>query len=146
MIHDDLSTLLERINGAWALLSLVLLCYLLYYLYVENRAGQLTFERWRRCRTPLHVQAALAIAVFHLGDFGVRAIVWYLRHEINLGAPLSVQAPLLIPLALLSTLAGFGILCKLRVFSGPWLGPWVWIGGAFLGLAAGEFTRLLPLF
>lgn len=145
MDTSSLAIALEKINGAWTVLDLILVTYLSYYLFHELK---LQHFRWRIFHLALHVQAAIAILVFHVGDLGVRAIVWFLRHQANAGANLSYLAAdsVSLPIVLFSFVAGFGILCQLRVFSSPWLGPWIWLIGAAFGFTAAELTHYLPLF
>lgn len=141
-----LARVLEPINAAWFVLDLCLVLYLLYYFWTHrNDVSIHILGWWQHPEVPLYLQAAMAIFVFHAGDTVVRFLVWWVRHRINNGYDVEIS-PILAtwPLVVGSLFAGLGILCMLRVFSGPWLGRWVWIGGATVALTAATATRLLP--
>lgn len=143
-----LPELIESINAAWTVLDLCLLAYFSYYLWTVRHKFKLG---WRTLYTwsyglPLYAQAAIAIFIFTLGDAGVRGSVWFIRHRINEGRPLTyeVAAPATVFLGICAVIAGIGLLCKLRVFATPWLGRWVWLGGATLACGAAVLTHFLP--
>ena len=152
MQHDAFTLMLaeaiESINAAWTVLDICIVIYFTYYLWNSRHYVKLS---WRTVWTwshglPVYTQAAIAIFIFHLGDTGVRGMVWYLRHQINEGHPItySFAAPATAFLAVAAFIAGIGLLCKLRVFATPWLGRWVWVGGAALAATAAVGTHWLP--
>ena len=124
--------IIERINAGWVVLDLFIVLFFSYYLASLYLKGQPLFFK-----APLHVQAALAILVFHFGDMGVRFLVWLPRHEINKG-----HHGLYFDwaIATFAIIAGAGLICKLRVFSKPWSGPWVWMTGACVALLCAIIT------
>lgn len=138
-VYVDLS---ERINAAWLVLDVCLVGYLFYYFWRGRHLAKL-LSFWQVRDIPLYLQAAIAIMVFHIGDMGVRTVVWWLRHQSNRGE-LVWALPATAPLLFFAVIALVGILCKLRVFSGPWLGRWVWVGGGTVALLAAIGTRWLP--
>lgn len=145
--NGSLSFWLERINSAWFVLDACLVFYLAYYLWKSRRDLSLSlFTWWMHPKVPLYIQAALAILVFHTGDMVVRFWVWYLRHQVNRGVSINSTQALITPtIVVFSVMAGWGILCMLRVFSGPWLGRWVWLGGGVVALLAASITHWLPI-
>lgn len=143
MHPDKIAALLEQVNAAWAVLDLCLVLYLGYYFYVGHKEHNITLRRWWKQDLPLGVQAAVAIFIFHMGDLGVRGLLWWARHELNSGWSTSLEAPR-VPLSIFAVVAVFGILCKLRVFSRPWMGDWLWLLGAMLAVLAILNTRYFP--
>ena len=143
-----LANTVESVNAAWTVLDLCLLAYLGYYLWTLRKKFKLSWRTLYNWSTglPIYAQAAIAIFIFHLGDVGVRGIVWWVRHRVNVGQPPSFEfvAPATLVLAVFAVIAGIGLMCKLRVFSTPWLGRWVWIGGTTLALGAAVLTHFIP--
>ena len=152
LAHDAftwaLAQTIESINAAWTVLDLCLVIYFAYYLYTVKVKCKLSWPsifKWSS-RLPMFVQAAIAIFIFHVGDTGVRGLVWIIRHRLNEGHSINYQfaAPATAVLAVFAFIAGFGLLCKLRVFSTPLLGQWVWVTGASLAFVAAVLTHWLP--
>ena len=126
----ELSVALEYINLVWGMLDLWLVSFLAIYLFRLTRDG--TIGIGIPCRDwPLGAQAALAIQLFHIGDGGVRAFIWYVRHHINHNQDhmLFLSKLLLFPIVSFAAFAVFSILLQVKVFSQP--RNWVWIGGFF---------------
>jgi hypothetical protein len=149
-----LAETIERVNASWVVLDLCLVAFLSYYLWTtrnDGGSGRWSFLgmlfKWNNPQVPLHVQAAVAILVFHTGDVGVKALVWWVRHQVNQGdgVPPAVLFPISVGLALFAVVAGVGVLCMLRIFSAPWLGRWVWLASGLLAILAAFLTRMLPI-
>jgi hypothetical protein len=143
-----LAETIESINAAWTVLDVCIVVYFSYYLWSTRKKYKLS---WRTIFTwsyglPIYTQAAMAIFIFHIGDTGVRGGVWLLRHRINEGHALAYEfaAPATVFLAVFATIAGVGLLCKLRVFATPMLGRWVWLAGSVLAASAAVLTHWLP--
>lgn len=143
-----LAETIESVNAAWVVLDVCLLLYFGYYLWDIRHRFELswrTLYNWSS-GLPLYAQAAIAIFIFHLGDAGVRGIVWLIRHRINEGHPIMFQ--FIVPatgfLVVFACVAGVGLMCKLKVFATPLLGRWVWLGGTSLAAAAAIGTHWLP--
>lgn len=144
-----LAETIERVNAAWWILDLWLVGFLLFYFYVGYRDSRLNTKamivQWWDGRMPIYLQAAAAILVFHVGDFGVRFSVWWLRHVVNSGGgPVGIQDWSTYWLLIFAFVAGVGMLCQLRVFAGLLLGRWIWIWGGCAALLAALFTRIIP--
>lgn len=128
---------LEILNGIWSMLDLALLAWFSYYIWdqvrrLEDFTWRSTIRYWFIKGVPGHVNAAISIYVFTVGDFIVRSHVWYWRHYQNLGY--TSQDLTLWPLVVGGTIAAIGQLCKIRVFTVYRLGNKAWI--LSLGLAA----------
>ena len=153
MSHDSgfnsiLGLVIESVNAGWVTLDLILLLWFGYYMWTIRHEYKVT---WRTLLTwstglPLYAQAAIAIFIFHTGDFGVRGIVWWIRHQVNQGEPplFNFIAPATLALCVFALIAWIGLLCKLRVFSTPMVGRWAfWAGGA-AALTSAIGTHFLP--
>lgn len=139
-----LSDLIERINAAWSVLDICLVIFFVFYVWVNRDY----LRGWWSEKTPLAMQAAAAILIFHSGDAVTRSILWWIRHEINRGAMATESYTtvgwLTEVLEFSAIIACIGILCKIRVFAGSWLGRRFWLTSAILALVAAAFTRHLP--
>ena len=144
-----LAEAIEQVNAAWWTLDLILVTFLFYYLYTGYTKSKLPWHSivltWWDGKMPIHVQAAAAILVFHIGDLFVRFTVWWLRHEVNThGVPVGIQDWSTYIILVFAFIAGLGMLCQLRVFAGLMIGRWVWVGSALAAIFMASITRLLP--
>lgn len=121
------SSLLEVLNGAWAILCLCCMTVFGVYIYDE-----FTQHGWRAYWP---ISGAIAIFVTDSGEFIFRSLIWWWRHEINHGidAAWVITSPALI---IGSIVAMLGLICKIRVFSPRRIRAYAWIISAGLGLAA----------
>lgn len=117
--------LLEILSGAWSILLLCFMVFLIVYLIGQWRENKLTWkDLWA---LPLGMAVAFAMLVQSAGSFSSRATVWFWRHFQG-GQPLSdlnIQA-----LAISAFVAAIGILMMIRVFSRPRYGELPWIVSA----------------
>lgn len=129
MMHLNAYAFMEMLNGVWAILNLCLLVWFTYYIVAQvqalDRFSWFSVGRsWWKVGLPGHINAAIAIYVYHFGDLITRSSIWIWRHEQNMGF---TDYPLAIgPVLLGSLIAAFGLLCKIRVFTYYRLGNRAW--------------------
>jgi hypothetical protein len=113
---------LEILNGAWSILSLCLLVFLLVYFIGQWRAERLT---WKNILAlPLGMMVAVSLFVQNSGGFASRATVWWWRHFQG-GQPLSSLNIYILTAS--AAVANIGALMVIRVFSRPRFGDGPWL-------------------
>lgn len=130
-------TFLEILNGIWTVLDMFLIGWFTYYIIVMYK--ELDYFSWRdaasnwwRDGLPAHINAAIAIYVFAVGDTIVRGHVWLWRHMLNAGYH---DFPLfLTPLVLGGVISLVGLLCKIRIFTIYRLGNKAWISSLIVAV------------
>lgn len=130
-------TFLELLNGIWTVLDLFLIGWFTYYIYIMYReleyfSWKQAICNWWRDGLPPHINAAIAIYVFTVGDTIVRAHIWLWRHMLNIGNhDFQLQLGLLVFGGVVSAV---GLLCKIRVFTVYRLGNKAWISSLIVAL------------
>lgn len=113
---------LEILNGAWSILSLCLLIFLIVYFIGQWRAENLNWKSL--VALPLGMMVALSLFIQNSGAFASRATVWWWRH-FSPGAPLSTIN--IYALIAAAAVANIGALMVIRVFSRPRFGDGPWL-------------------
>lgn len=109
--------LLESINGTLAVSSLILLfVFGRYYLLPEA--------------TDRGKQVVRALAVFFFGECMVRGWIWLWRHQLNDGVDVAWMNSYPMPI-IGGSIALFGVVCLIRVFSSALWPMWVWATAVF---------------
>ncbi len=120
---------LEILNGAWSILSLCLLVFLVVYFIGQWRAENLNWKSW--ASLPLGMAVALSMFVQNAGGFGSRLTVWSWRH-FRPGEALSTTDLYL--LIIFAAIANVGALMVIRIFSRPRFGDGPWLASFLIAV------------
>lgn len=117
--------LLEQINALWAPLELFLVIFVACYLFIASERDDIKIRNFLDHDGPVHIQMAVAVLSFHIGDMGVRWIVWYWRYMTARGydLPAYFASPILLVFAVIAVV---GLLCTIRVITNAWCRNWAW--------------------
>lgn len=121
---------LEFMNAAWFVLCLCALFIFVRYLWIERSQGYLSNK------------PALALAVYISGEAAVRGWIWafHIAADHHRAIPAFSEK---VGLLMSATVAAFGLLCIVRIFSPKHWGARAWVISTGLAVAAGLLSQAL---